>query len=142
MDALAIGIGNTDRGDDGAGISVVRRLRGWRTMELDDSTGLIDAWAGEEDVIVIDAMQSGRPAGAVIGMDAADEALNAGRFVSSHAIGLADIIELARALGRLPARLTVYGIEAERLDHGDPITPAVMTAVERLAAELELEASH
>jgi hydrogenase maturation protease len=55
---------------------------------------------------------------------------------STHALGLAAAIELARELGRLPRRLVVYGIEGERFELGEGLTPAVGDAVERLVAEL------
>jgi hydrogenase maturation protease len=53
--------------------------------------------------------------------------------VSSHSPGVAEGIETARALGRLPASLTVYGIEAENVDPGDGITLEVARAVEEVA---------
>ena len=47
----------------------------------------------------------------------------------THALGLAAVVELARALGRLPERVVVVGVEAERFDHGVPLSPAVAAAV-------------
>ncbi len=54
-------------------------------------------------------------------------------WISSHSPGVAEGIETARALGRLPVSLTVYGIEAEHVDPGDDVTPAVGEAVEEVA---------
>ena len=58
------------------------------------------------------------------------------RPASTHLIGLADALELARALGRLPPRVVVYGIEGHRFGVGDPVSPAVAAAVDRVVAEL------
>ena len=38
-------------------------------------------------------------------------------------------VELARALGRLPADVVVVGVEAAGVEHGAPLTPVVASAV-------------
>jgi hydrogenase maturation protease len=58
---------------------------------------------------------------------------------SSHAFGVAEGIELARALGRLPCRLIVIGIEGIRFDHGESPSAEVAKAVERLAQHIAKE---
>ena len=55
---------------------------------------------------------------------------------SSHHFGVADAIELARALGRLPPALRVYAIEGEDFGAGRALSPAVAQAVDAVAAEL------
>ena len=55
---------------------------------------------------------------------------------STHAFGLAETIELARTLGRLPQRLTVYGIEGGCFDAGDELSPPVRAAVDAVRDEL------
>jgi hydrogenase maturation protease len=57
---------------------------------------------------------------------------------STHSLGLAEAVELARALKRLPKRLTVYGIIARSFEPG-PLSPEVERAVDRLAANLATE---
>jgi hydrogenase maturation protease len=57
---------------------------------------------------------------------------------SSHALGAATSVELARALGRLPQRLLVIGVEADSISLGSPLSPAVATAV-GLAADAVME---
>ena len=65
------------------------------------------------------------------------EAVPARTFRSStHAIGIADTIELARALGRLPGRVRVYGIEAGGFETGASLTPAVESAVAFLVKDV------
>jgi hydrogenase maturation protease len=46
------------------------------------------------------------------------------------------MVELGRALGRLPNRLVVVGVEAERFDHGAPLSPHVAAAVPVAAARV------
>ena len=61
-----------------------------------------------------------------------DEPLPAELFRrSTHALGIADAVELARELGRLPGRLAVYGIEGESFEAGEGLTPAVEATVDR-----------
>ena len=58
---------------------------------------------------------------------------------STHALGVADAVELGRELERLPRRLAVYGIEGERFDAGEGLTPIVEIAVQDLVDELYAE---
>ena len=141
---LVIGVGNAGRGDDAAGIAVVRRLAGRVGPNVSlveaghDLTSLLDAWQGASAVIVVDAMASGAAPGTVKRFDAAWVPLPARAFraASSHAFGVAEAIELARALGRLPSRVVVYGIEVERVDDGDALTPAVDAGVRDVVARV------
>lgn len=135
--SLVLGVGNLDRGDDGAGIHAARRLRGLRRVcEVRDCSRLIDLWEDETDVTVIDATISGAEPGTITRFDGLKDRLPADTFESTHAFGLAESIALARVLERLPARLVIYGIEAGSLGHGEPLTPAVEEAVKTLASTL------
>ncbi len=134
---LVIGVGNPARGDDGAGVLAVRRLDNARSVETANCTHLIDVWDGEDDVIVIDAMMTGVAPGTVQRFDPLVSALPTGSFSSTHAFGLAEMVELARTLGRLPRRLTIYGIEGSSFDHGADPSPAVDAAIDSVVREIE-----
>jgi hydrogenase maturation protease len=141
---IVVGVGNRLRGDDAAGLAVIDRLRtaglpdGVRIVEREgEAVALIDEWEAAEEVIVVDAVRSGAPAGTVHRVDALAAPLPAAfARTSSHAFGIAETIELARALGRLPGRLEVYGIEGTEFGAGRELGPVVRRAGERLAAEL------
>ena len=132
---MVIGIGNRWAGDDDAGLAVARRVGG-RELE-GDPLALLDAWAGADDVVVVDAASSGAPPGTIRRFDARSGPLPA-RLVrsSTHALGVAEAIELARALDRLPARLEVCVIEGTRFTSGAGLSPAVERAVGELAVQL------
>jgi hydrogenase maturation protease len=49
--------------------------------------------------------------------------------VSSHAVGLAEVIELGRVLKQLPPHLSVVGIEGADFRPGAGLSPAVARAV-------------
>ena len=52
---------------------------------------------------------------------------------------LAETVELARALGRLPAQTVVYGIEGGSFAVGEPLTPEVAAAAVRVANAIREE---
>jgi hydrogenase maturation protease len=106
-----------------------------------EAVGLLDAWEGADAVVLVDAVRSGAPAGTIHRVAVGDGALPAafGR-TSSHAVGLAEAVELGRSLGRLPRTVIVYGVEAERFVAGaglsEPVERALDGLAPRLAAEL------
>ncbi|MDW8104612.1 MAG: hydrogenase maturation protease [Armatimonadota bacterium] len=137
QNTLLIGVGNPYRQDDAAGIAVVRRLRQRPPKQVDcmecpgDLTTLIETWRGYEKVIVVDAMSSGRSVGEVVRFDLSQQPLPTDvRFFSTHAMGLGEVIELARRLQRLPPQLVVYGIEGKHFGEGEGLSPEVAKAVE------------
>lgn len=135
MRALVIGLGNPDRGDDAVGVQVARRVAAERldvhVLELDDPSEALDAWAAADTVVVADAVSSGGDPGDIHVVDAVARTLPAGSWAAggTHALGLAAVVELGRALGRLPRRLVLVGVEAGRFDHGAPMSDAVAAAV-------------
>jgi len=137
---LIVGCGNPDRADDAAGLLVARRLHelGMDAREhTGDMLALMDEWSSEEEVTLVDAVVSGAAPGTITAWDAHHAALPPDCFpCSTHALGVAEAVELARALGRLPHRLMVYGIEAANFEPGGPLSPEVRAAVERLAQNI------
>lgn len=139
MSTVVIGVGNQVRGDDAVGLEVARRLRnrvgpGVEVMESSgDLADLLAAWKGVETAIVVDAVVSGGPAGALIRCEVGRDRIP-GAFSqrSTHEMGLAAAIELARELDELPGRLVLYGIEGTRFDVGTGLSAAVEEEVGRV----------
>jgi len=140
-----IGIGNEYRGDDAAGLLVVRALRatgatpGWDLLELSgEGAGLMDAWAERPGVVLVDAVAlAGSPAGAVLRYD--DPAAlppDTELRCSSHAFGVGAALALAKVLGRLPPALVLYGINGQAFAQGATMSPAVGDAVTRVARDI------
>lgn len=137
---LVIGVGNPYRRDDAAGRLALRQLRGRfprevATLEHDgEGTSLMEAWQGADLVILVDAVQSRATPGSVHRFDAGAAPLPAtGMRDSTHAVGVPEAVELARALGRLPPRLIVYGITGRTFDAGEGLSPEVARAVNDVA---------
>ena len=146
MRAVVLGVGNAYRGDDAVGLAVAARVRE-RAPELDvvvceqEPVQLLDAWAGADLGLLVDAVSSGAEPGTVHRLDATAEPVPATVFRgSTHAFGVAEVVELGRALGRLPGRLLIFGVEGAAFSAGDELTPAVAAAVEPLVDELLEEA--
>jgi hydrogenase maturation protease len=138
---LVVGVGNAWRGDDAAGLEVARRVRALapalEVRALDgDASSLADVMEGHEGVAVVDAARSGAPPGTIHVLRVDGEPLPAALGSSTHAFGVVHAIELARALGRLPARLDIYALEGEAFGVGAPLSPAVAAGVEALATRL------
>lgn len=148
---LVIGLGNRWRQDDGAGIAVIERLRGrhlstpWvpapaDIIEAEDVLSLIDGWAAEDVVVIVDAVRSAAAAGTIHRIDATTQPLpTEWTFGSSHEIGLAHAVEIARASDRLPGRLVIIGIEGEAFGFGSGLTPAVADAIPAACRAVEDE---
>ena len=146
--ALVVGIGNPDRGDDGFGPAVAQRLRGRmpsavRILEhRSDALALIEDWNGIPSVILIDAVAVITQPGRIHRLDLTDSPLPicfAPR--STHVFGVAETIELARSLGRLPRRLVAYLVEGEQFATGAPMSLAVADVVEGVAESVIVELS-
>jgi len=138
--AAVVCVGNRLRGDDAAGLEVARHLRGTLPEEVaitereGEPTALIDTWDGAEALWVVDAVSSGSEPGTVHRLDAGERPLPPDPFrASTHHMSLAETVELARALGRLPARTVVYGIEGGSFTIGAELTPAVASAAAAVA---------
>ncbi|HKH18582.1 MAG TPA: hydrogenase maturation protease [Solirubrobacteraceae bacterium] len=148
-EVLVVGVGNALRGDDGAGLEVVRRLRaragsagvGVRLLE-GEGIGLLEAWEGARAVVLVDSVRTNARAGAIHRIDVTDSPLPAALRSSSstHAVGVGEAIELARALGRLPSRLVVYGVEGGRFETGAALSPEVAAVVDGVADAVLREA--
>jgi hydrogenase maturation protease len=111
---------------------------GVRIREFDgEAIGLLDVWEACAAVVIVDAVRSGAAGGTVHRFDASDAAVPATfRHSSSHTIGVADAIELARGLGRLPSRVLVFGIEGAEFDASTTLSEVVERALAGLRSEV------
>ena len=145
---LLIGVGNPDRGDDGAGRAVARRLLARNDCALKvrectgEATSLMSEWTGFDDVVLVDACRGAGPAGSVhrIGPDDVERVARL-QHASTHSLGVAAAIGLARALGTLPRRLVIYAIEARHSSEGEGLSPDVDHGVHEVVA-LVMQDSH
>lgn len=152
MTVAVVGIGHSLRGDDSAGLAVVRA---WQhdhpatachpavRVEFLESPGieLINAFDGADAVLLVDAVRSGEAAGKLHRLRE-DQLLDLeGASGSMHGWGIPEAVRLARALGIRAGgcKLRVLGIEAGQIDLGAPLSEAVASIIPVAAAALEDE---
>ncbi|MDK2744484.1 MAG: hydrogenase maturation protease [Nitrospira sp.] len=138
-----IGLGNGLRGDDAAGLLAARQVRqiiGGRAEVIEAEMAgvdLIELMKSAYAVILIDAARSGQASGTVHRLDASAGPIGCQIFPrSSHAIGMVDALELARAMGVLPPKVIVYGIEAGNTEAGQPLSSPVAKAVDQVVDQV------
>jgi hydrogenase maturation protease len=145
LQTLIIGVGNADRGDDGAGLATAALLKErfghYHSIRViqhwGEATGLVEAMAGWDQVLIVDAAASTGKAGAWHVFDVSAAPLPSDLAeTSSHGFGVAQAIELARALGNLPARCHIYAIEGQTFETGATLSKAVRGAVDAVVADI------
>ncbi len=136
---LIIGIGNRYRGDDALGCLIADEIKVGNTTDAEviehdgEPASLIDLWHNRPCVFLIDAVSSGAKAGTIHQIALQDQALpDQFRSYSTHAFGIAEAVELARVLNKLPPRITFYGIEGESFTAGTQLTEAMREAANQL----------
>jgi hydrogenase maturation protease len=115
-----IGIGSPF-GDDTIGWQAIEVLRDnsdlfppnteWLVLDRPGS-GLVSLLENAKTVVLIDAMQSGQSPGTVQRLQMT-ELLAEATHPSSHSLGVAEALALAKALGVLPENIFIYGIEMD-----------------------------
>ena len=150
---IIIGIGNEFRGDDAAGLVIARRLRsavGESALILEhngEGASLMEVWRGYDMVILLDAVKTSAEPGQIFTFDASSESLPTKLFhYSTHAFSIAEAVEMARALSRLPERVFVYGVQGKSFDAGASLSDEVESAVDKIVLlvldHLNLLSSH
>lgn len=151
---LVIGIGNTFRRDDGAGVYVLealkQRLADRSDLRFAQASGegsrLMEIWRGCDCVVLLDAvMRQGQP-GRIFHLRACDQSIPSDFFkYSSHAFSVAEAIELSRVLDTMPKMIEIFGIEGDDFGYGDTLSETVASAcndlVDTLAGKLTRDAS-
>jgi len=144
---VVIGVGNACRGDDAAGLMVVRRLEQEHLpqVEICENLGtagaVADAWKDASWVIVVDAVVSGGSPGTIYRINAHDPAaiFPVFRSPSTHGWGVAEALALGHLFQKLPSTLIIYGIEGEIFIHGEGLSPAVAAAIPEAARRIKQE---
>jgi hydrogenase maturation protease len=139
-------LGNELVCDDGVGIRIGRILRMLRLpddvrVELVPNLGfeLLELISQSQQLILVDAMRTGRAAGECQLLDLTEIAQMATSPYSCHGVGLAEVVHVARELtgGSSPSSVLVLGIEAPVLDRfgfelSNEVALAIPVAVERI----------
>ena len=143
---LIIGIGNPYRGDDAVGLRIAQDIKKKSPDHVNvieqsgEGISLMDSWKDSDAVILIDAVHSGAQPGTIHRFDVHTQTIPTKFFhYSTHAFGVAEAIELARALKQLPKNLIVYGIEGKCFEAGIGLSLEVEKAVEKVMLRVKQE---
>lgn len=135
-----IGIGAWNFHDDGVGPWLAQALaaRGLNAVvHTGDDTTLIEDFDTHSDVTLLDATQCGHAPGTITRLDASSTPVPLDVFHhSGPVLGIGEIVETARALGCLPPRLLLIGIEGESFAPGSGLSPKVRAAALQVLEEL------
>ena len=152
MTTLVLGLGNLVHTDDGVGVHAIQRLQ--RDARVPPGVVLMDGGtqglsllphiSGYERLLVIDAVDVGKPPGTLLRIEGqALEALPGKPSV--HQLGFADMMVAMKLLGDLPPQLTVFGVQPLSMEWGAELTPVVEASLDELCsaviAQLETWAS-
>ncbi|MDY6981046.1 MAG: hydrogenase maturation protease [Pseudomonadota bacterium] len=96
---------------------------------------LVEKLQGYDRVILIDAVQAGKPRGTVIRLDAGQISEQAAGL-SSHNFGVAEAVALATAMGQLPEGLVLLGLDAGENPDVAFISGEIDKIIERVVDEL------
>jgi hydrogenase maturation protease len=145
-----IGIGQSLRGDDAAGLAAVRLWlescqgkvdRPNLMVELVElpGIGLLNLLEGARVAILVDAVRSGATAGTVNIIDENQIESFSDGAGSAHGWGVAETLSLGRKLNpaKLPKKLILIGIEAGQLSLGETLTREVELALPEVARLIE-----
>jgi hydrogenase maturation protease len=134
---VVLGLGNTLNKDEGLGVQALKMLdaqlgdRG--EFELLDGgvLGLNLLMIVEEcsHLLILDAVNAGKPAGTVIELTKEQIPLYAGVKLSQHQITFQEVLGLANIRGYLPEHLHLVGIQPGDISVGLEISPVVQLAL-------------
>lgn len=127
-EVLVICLGNPHAGDDGAALLAADSLAGCAIVRAGrPGPGLLDLLEREGPVVLVDVTQSGEAPGTLHHLDLGEltSAAVAGPNVSSHGFGPAQTLALGQALGRPMPPGHFIGIEGQRFEAGEELSPAV-----------------
>jgi hydrogenase maturation protease len=152
MNIIVLGIGQSLRGDDAAGLEAVRRWQakfpetaGRREVRVETSElpglGLLDLLEGADAAVIVDAVQSGAPAGTLHRLNLDDLSSFTPDAGSAHGWGVAETLQLGRRLSPSLAecRLTLIGIAAQRFELGAGLSPQVEATLAEAVESIEKE---
>jgi hydrogenase maturation protease len=150
MRIAVIGIGQSLRGDDAAGLEAVRLWQGKYPetaqkvrVELSELPGLslLDLLEGIEAAILVDAVHSSAPPGTLTRLGSDDLAAFNPDSQSAHGWGVAETLHLGRSLNPSLAkcRLTLIGIAGMNFKVGAGLSSEVQAALVEAVENIERE---
>ena len=142
---VVLGLGNLLNRDEGLGVQALKRLDArlgeQPEVELLDGgvLGLNLLMVVEECsyLLILDAVNVGKPAGSVVELRKEEIPLYAGVKLSQHQVTFQEVLGLANMRGYLPEHLHLVGIQPEDLSIGLELSPVVERAIPEVIRRAE-----
>jgi len=146
-DAVVIGLGNVVLSDDGLGVHVVRTLR--ERYRLEDRVELVEGGtagllllphiADARQVIIVDAIDTGAPAGRLVRL-AGEEWWRAFELhLSPHDVGLRDLLGAAQLCGAWPSQLVLHGAQPACTSIGTELSEPLAAVLDPLVSAVVVD---
>jgi hydrogenase maturation protease len=134
---VVMGLGNTLNRDEGLGVQALKLLDAQLGVQSDFELldggvlGLNLLMIVEEcsHLLILDAVNVGKPAGTVVELTKEQIPLYAGVKLSQHQITFQEVLGLANIRGYLPEHLYLIGIQPENISIGLELSPIVKKAL-------------
>jgi hydrogenase maturation protease len=150
---LVLGLGNTLLGDDGVGVRMLDNLGdlGPDVEVVNGATGglsLFETLKGFPKVVVVDAVEMGKPPGTVKRFGAGQLlSMPESRNFSLHEIGLFEVLKLGQSLNEDFGHVIIIGVQPGSLGQGEglsrPVEENIPAVVEMVKAEVKIyDSSH
>lgn len=133
-------MGNILLEDEGLGVRALESLE--RQYEfppgvelLDGGTtgmGLLDQISGREQLLVLDAVQTGQEPGTLVVMRHDEVPVYFGIRITPHQLGLADVLATLELAGERPGNVTVLGLVPESLEMSLELSERISGRLEEL----------
>jgi hydrogenase maturation protease len=145
---LILGLGNLLLEDDGVGSAAVTALAARYdappgAQVLDGGTlglSLLPYLDGADAVILVDAVAADAPAGALVRLEGDEVPPAVATRLSPHQIGVSDLLDGARWLGRYPRRVVLLGLVPASMELAVGLSAPVQSALPDLVDRVVDEA--
>jgi hydrogenase maturation protease len=139
-DTVVLGVGSPLMGDDGLGVEVVEMLRERWTHDpdlvfLDGGTWgmrVLPYIEGAKRLLLLDVIRDEKDPGTLIRLERDELPRHLRQKLSPHQIDLGEVLALAELRGTFPAEAVALGIEPDRVELHDGLSPKVLASVPEL----------
>jgi hydrogenase maturation protease len=146
-----LAVGQSFRGDDGAGPEAVRRwqIKYPQTAKLVDvlvhdapGPNLLESIKGHNATLIVDALRSSASPGTVLRLTPNDLAVFTAGSVSAHGWGVAETLSLGFSLYPELANsyIVILGIVGNNFSPGVELSPDLQASLDEIADQIETEA--
>ena len=155
MKVILVGVGQSLRSDDAVGMVAVQEWQSKYQQSADNpdlrveiaqlsGLALLDLISGTYAAIIVDAVRSGSDVGTIHQVTFNDLATFTSGSNSAHGWGVAETLALGMKLypQSLPQIILLIGIEGERFDPGESLSPGVVDKLPDIVNVIEEKIQH